>query len=372
MSVLAVSILIVMISNYPLIPSAQLCTLPNQNCVDTRNTFQQIITNDTTNTITIIHISDTHNLHNQITLPKGDILIHTGDFSNDGTKQEYHKFNQFLGKYVSHFPLGIFVLLGNHDYKFLDGTGQNDDLIHIIAHDKLRKTYFQQLLPNAHVIDNDLVTINVNTNTLTMFGIPWTPFQSKPTYPEKVPKSGSGHYRVLEEWKKNNDISVHSENVPNFYDRIPDNIDIVLSHIPPFGVFDQMPIYPYPHWGSSSMFLETILDKNVRCLLFGHVHAQRGYWEKIKIKNDASKIIGGSEYAKRTFDTREKGTIHDLMMGKNDDAVQFIANSALMSDRSVQPFSKKKIVGKPRVIKAYLSDGQWIFHCDECCDLQCV
>eukprot|EP01084_Bolivina_argentea_P053296 97837_1 len=316
------------------------------------------------NTITIVHISDTHDHHKQVILPEGDILIHTGDFCNNATKSEYARFNSFLGKYTSKFPLGIYVILGNHDYKFLNSIDQNEQLIQTMADTKLRKTYFNKLIPNACVIDNETIKIKIQTDILTLHGVPWTPFQSKPTYPEKVPKVGTGHYRVLEQYKKLNNISGTSENVPNFYDRIPDNVDIVLCHIPPYGIFDQMPVYPYPHWGSSSILLHSISDKNVRCLLFGHVHAQRGYWEKIKIK-DNWKIIGGCEYAKITDDTRKKGIIHDLMLGKNGNdlnGVQFIANTALMSDRTVQPFAKKKIVGKPRVIKACVMDGKWVFH----------
>ena len=33
-------------------------------------------------------ISDTHNKHNELILPGGDILIHAGDATVDGTKQE--------------------------------------------------------------------------------------------------------------------------------------------------------------------------------------------------------------------------------------------------------------------------------------------
>eukprot|EP01083_Nonionella_stella_P078544 215018_1 len=319
--------------------------------------------------ITIIHISDTHDLHAKLLLPAGDMLIHTGDFCNTGSKEEYARFNAFLGKHVSQFPLGIFVVLGNHDYKFLDGTGQSEELIATMANDKLRKTYFQRLLPNANIIDNELVTVVIEslttTHSLTMFGAPWNPFQMKPTYPEKLPKASTGHHRVLQEWMENNKTSqnYHNDNVPNFYDRIPDCVDIILSHVPPFGVFDQMPVIG--HWGSSPSLLKAIMDRNVRAVLFGHVHAQRGYWEKVELRDHKWKIIGGCEYAATTDDTRENGIIHDLMMGKDghdETAVQFIANTALRSDRTVQTFAKKKLVGKPRVIQADVIDGKWVFH----------
>ena len=39
--------------------------------------------------MTILHLSDTHNQHRQLTdLPDADILIHSGDFTMAGTEQE--------------------------------------------------------------------------------------------------------------------------------------------------------------------------------------------------------------------------------------------------------------------------------------------
>ena len=37
----------------------------------------------------IIHISDTHGLYRQLTdLPNADVLVHSGDISNNGTEEE--------------------------------------------------------------------------------------------------------------------------------------------------------------------------------------------------------------------------------------------------------------------------------------------
>ena len=237
-----------------------------------------------------------------------------------------------------------------------------------MADDKLRKEYFEKILPNTNIIENELIEININdkninNKSLKIFGLPWTPFQSKPTYPDKLPKENNGHWQVLQEWKKKNKDKSSIDTLPNFHDKIPNEIDILLSHVPPFGIFDQMPVLD--HWGSSNQLLQSIMDddKNIRCLLFGHVHAQRGYWQRNKMNNkEQFEIIGGSEYAKTTHDTRSKGVIYDLMINKKN-GIQFIGNSALMSDRTVQPFAKKKLAGQPRVIKGYINqDGQWTFH----------
>ena len=63
--------------------------------------------------MTILHLSDTHNQHRQLTdLPNADILIHSGDFTIVGTEQETIDFlNWFCDLPYRH---KIFIA-GNHD-----------------------------------------------------------------------------------------------------------------------------------------------------------------------------------------------------------------------------------------------------------------
>ena len=46
--------------------------------------------------VRVVLISDTHNLHKTLQMPKGDILIHAGDFTNDGTQKEIKDFDSWL------------------------------------------------------------------------------------------------------------------------------------------------------------------------------------------------------------------------------------------------------------------------------------
>jgi 3',5'-cyclic AMP phosphodiesterase CpdA len=65
------------------------------------------------NTIRFVHISDTHNQTDNLKLPNGDCLLHTGDFTRAGSKKEVIKFNQWLGKVKSQFKY-IVLICGNH------------------------------------------------------------------------------------------------------------------------------------------------------------------------------------------------------------------------------------------------------------------
>jgi len=217
------------------------------------------------------------------------------------------------------------------------------------------------------------VTVGANNDlTLSLFASPWNPFQSSPTYPDRVKVTADSnvktdHDLVFQRWVE----SLPEERKKKWdqdeawrYDEIPTDVDILLTHVAPFGVLDRQPLIT--NWGSSSPLKCVLKEKKPRMVLFGHIHAQRGYWEKV----DQNNIIGGVQYAKTTNEEVK----NELMEGNKDSGIQFMANTCLMSDRTVQKFAKKKIVGKPRLIYGtYVPKddeiysglgkaGEWHFH----------
>ena len=62
----------------------------------------------------ILQISDTHNQHRQLTdLPAADVIVHCGDFTDNGTEGEVLNFlNWFI---ELSYPHKIFKTLQNHD-----------------------------------------------------------------------------------------------------------------------------------------------------------------------------------------------------------------------------------------------------------------
>jgi Icc-related predicted phosphoesterase len=66
----------------------------------------------------IVAISDTHNRHEDLELPVGDVLVHAGDFATSGSVKECRNFLEWLSaqKYDK-----ILLLAGNHDNALLDG-----------------------------------------------------------------------------------------------------------------------------------------------------------------------------------------------------------------------------------------------------------
>lgn len=72
----------------------------------------------------IVQISDTHNRHNLIkNLPQGDVIIHCGDISDNGTEEEVL---DFLNWFIElPYPHKIFIT-GNHDLCLWDAENIED------------------------------------------------------------------------------------------------------------------------------------------------------------------------------------------------------------------------------------------------------
>src|SRR5258708_39125442 len=64
-------------------------------------------------------ISDTHNQHRNIEIPKCDVLIHAGDFSYTGDFQSIWEINQWFGNLKQQGKVKETVCVaGNHDWGF--------------------------------------------------------------------------------------------------------------------------------------------------------------------------------------------------------------------------------------------------------------
>lgn len=70
-------------------------------------------------------LSDTHDQHSRISIPKCDLLIHCGDFSNLGKYHELASFNNWIGALKGNGTIKKAVVIpGNHDLS-LEKSFQN-------------------------------------------------------------------------------------------------------------------------------------------------------------------------------------------------------------------------------------------------------
>lgn len=173
----------------------------------------------------IVLLSDTHELHREVDVPDGDILIHAGDVTMfSRSLRSIVDFNRWLGELT-------------HTYKIVVG-GNHDTLLHTDH-------------ANCSLIDNAIVLINedVEIAGLKIWGSPVTPVG--PAF----------CLRSVEERRR-------------LYAKIPVDTDILITHGPAFGILDRAPGSGV-HAGDQ-VLLDAVNRVKPRLHVFGHVHSGFG------------------------------------------------------------------------------------------------
>ena len=204
--------------------------------------------------IKIVIISDTHNNLKKITIPECDILIHCGDFTTTSHPEEYEEFLAFL-KSSTKFKYKI-VIAGNHDLffdpEFYDTTLKTS-YHHGFDYDmNLVRGIKEKIKENCIYLENSGCKIL----GLNIFGAPAMPQD----YP--CPFSRERGSKILNEWKK-----------------IPENIDILITHTPPKGILD----LTTREKNAGCLDLRNEVEKRIKPKIhvFGHIHESYGiYYQK--------------------------------------------------------------------------------------------
>ncbi|KAJ4360526.1 uncharacterized protein N0V89_001091 [Didymosphaeria variabile] len=116
----------------------------------------------------VVCISDTHNT--TPTVPRGDILVHAGDLSQNGTFEEVQRAVDWISSLPHEHKL---VIAGNHDL-ILDDVFVADAPNRVFTTEDGRR---KEDLKWGDVIylEDSMATINVRDRNITVFGSPYTP-----------------------------------------------------------------------------------------------------------------------------------------------------------------------------------------------------
>ncbi|WP_205525746.1 metallophosphatase domain-containing protein [Pyxidicoccus trucidator] len=178
--------------------------------------------------LTLVAIADTHGYHQDLTIPEGDILIHAGDLTRQGTLEELAEVNQFLAGLPHRHKV---VVAGNHDWCFQKSPAQA-----------------RTVLTAATYLEDESTIIE----GLKFHGSPWQPW--------------------FMDWAFN---LPRGPELARRWAQIPDDTDILITHGPPLGFGDHL-------GGGERCGCEELL-KRVRQVrpklhLFGHIHQDGGVW----------------------------------------------------------------------------------------------
>jgi predicted phosphodiesterase len=174
----------------------------------------------------LVLISDTHQRHDDLVVPDGDVLVHAGDFSRRGKEGEVVRFDAWLGVQPHRHKL---VIAGNHDFLFEQEPARA-----------------RALLTHATYLEDSGVTID----GAKFWGSPWQP-------------------RFFD-WAFNLDRGAP---LRAKWDLIPAGTDVLIVHGPPRDVLDRT-------WRDERVGCDDLLLalKRVRPKLFvcGHIHEAYG------------------------------------------------------------------------------------------------
>ncbi len=189
----------------------------------------------------IVCISDTHNCNEQIAVPDGDILIHSGDATTVGNFEQIADFNCWFAKLPHKHK--IFVA-GNHDWMF-----------------ETNNNFARQMLDQSIIYLQDSIT---EIEGLKIYGSPW-----QPRFFDWAFNLNRG-VELAEKWKL-----------------IPDDIDILITHGPPHGILDEVPRqYWIENTGCEELIKKVgeLVKNNLKLHVFGHIHCGYGQIEKFGVK----------------------------------------------------------------------------------------
>jgi Icc-related predicted phosphoesterase len=186
----------------------------------------------------IVCVSDTHNRHERVRLPEGDVLIHAGDLTMRGRRDEIYRAFEWLSKQPHR---RIVVIPGNHD-RVLQNIPQLSS--------RLRSAFPRVEL----LIDQETVVFGMR-----VYGSPWQPWFNDWAYNFETGRDGDK--QAEDTWAK-----------------IPDDTTILVTHGPAFDILDTT--IRREHVGCVALRARISQLKNLRLHVFGHVHEGYGFTKR--------------------------------------------------------------------------------------------
>ncbi|KAK1079402.1 hypothetical protein LTR33_006417 [Friedmanniomyces endolithicus] len=199
-----------------------------------------------TQKLRIICISDTHN-HSPgegFTLPKGDVLIHAGDLTNQGSYAEIKKAVQWIEK--AEFAVKVVVADAAYELKHAEGwrvQASDTELCRKLMMENKSFTYLEN--------SSALIEIPDKNVSLRVFGSPYSPDRGRQNWAFQYPE----------------------ERAEDIWSAIPDDTDVLVTHTPPAGHCDTS-----SHWleGGCPGLLATLESVKPLLHVCGHCHEGRG------------------------------------------------------------------------------------------------
>ena len=189
-------------------------------------------------------MSDTHGKHRNVKLPKGDVLVHAGDFTKFGEVDSISDLNKYFQE--SGFEQ-VICIAGNHDITFEEDFYEtNWSRFH---EEKQNCRQVQQTLSACTYLRDS--SCRTNKGGLEVYGSPWTPEFFNWAF--NLPRGDS----LRKKWEN-----------------IPASTDILITHGPPLGRKDMT--RESGRVGCYDLLQQIQSRIKPRLHIFGHIHEDPG------------------------------------------------------------------------------------------------
>jgi Icc-related predicted phosphoesterase len=192
----------------------------------------------------ICFISDTHDLHHKVTLPEADILVHAGDLTMAGEPEYCLKALAWLNAQPHEH---VVLVAGNHDFAF---ESEHKDVL-LKGFDRL--IYLEN--SGAEVAG------------LKFWGSPVQPW--------------------FHDWAFN---VQRGEAISKIWNQIPEGLDVLITHGPPFSILDQAVKGRSEHLGCGDL-LARLCDVKPKIHVFGHIHGSYGRRDAVNTKYFNASVV---------------------------------------------------------------------------------
>jgi len=194
-------------------------------------------------------ISDTHNKHHGVGVSSngGDIIFHTGDATSQGGEWEIIRFLDWYSKL--NYTHKVFTP-GNHDFGFEKEP------------EKYKKMFKEA---GVHLLIDSGVTLD----GIKIWGSPVTPWF---------------HNWAFNRARNGSEAALHNvDYIFPHWDMIPNNLDVLLTHGPPYMILDELQYIdgtPKGQFIGCEDLLKRIKEVKPKIHAFGHIHCGYGTKEE--------------------------------------------------------------------------------------------
>ena len=190
----------------------------------------------------IVCASDTHSTQDEISIPKCDLFIIAGDLINH--KDGKSEINSFAKWFENIDTKNKIIVGGNHD-KYLESN----------------KSKISEIFPSATYLEYN--SFHIEEPILNIYGAPCTLRRNL--------------------FYLGNAFSLSGDAMKAQWEKIPSNIDILITHCPPYDILDLT--YDHKHVGSKTLRNEICNRIQPKIHIFGHNHDSSNYFTVGEFKN---------------------------------------------------------------------------------------